>query len=78
MFSLTYFLINIIILVGAIYYWTTVEFDVYLFFTGPIGGACDLIALFFGYEAFARGPAGPALALMNLSALFFTIIEAIR
>jgi len=78
LFNLGFLLINIFLLAGAIVYWIRYSFDSYLLWNGPFGGACDLIALLFAYEAFARGPAGPAEALLNMSALFFAVIEAVK
>ncbi len=71
-------LINLVILIAAIVFWATVEFDAKLFVIGLIGSIINTIGIVCAVNAIATGPAGPASALITVSRILLTVEEAIR
>ena len=73
-----YVMANLIVLCGAIAYWSLIEFSTYLFIVGIIGSIINTIGLVSLGNAFSMGPAGPISAIAAISNLLLVIIEAIK
>ena len=73
-----YFIVNCIVMVGAVYYWINYEFDSYLLIVGLIGSMINTCGIALIQNALATGPAGPASALASASNILLVIVEAIK
>lgn len=74
----SYFGVNSLILIFALFYWNTVAFSHYLFWLGMVGSIINTFGIVFMQNAVANGPAGPASALAAVSNLLLVIIEAVK
>jgi len=73
-----YIIVNLLVLCGAIPYWSLIEFSKYLFVVGTIGSIINTIGLVSLQNAFSRGPAGPISAIAAISNLLLVLVEAIK
>ena len=70
----THGVMNLIILCFGIPYWISNQnFNLYLFKVGMSGGILNCLGLVCLQNAFAKGPLGPALAIIALSSILFVI-----
>ena len=69
----------VILLTGVFWYWHSVKpFDTRLFLIGIAGSILDTIGKSFIQTAFARGPAGPVTAFVEMNNIILIILDAIR
>ena len=73
-----YFIVNMLILIFALIYWTMYDFSHYLFWLGMVGSIINTVGIVCMGNAVAFGPAGPASALAAVSNLLLVVIEAIK
>ncbi len=71
-------LVNFVILIIAIIYWSTNEFDTRLFLIGLFGSFFNTLGIVCAMLSVTKGPAGPATALRYVSTIMLTVEEAIR
>lgn len=60
----TFFIDNLLLLIGALFYWHLHGFSSYLLLMGTIGILFDSAGLCCAYMAMGKGPGGPITALL--------------
>jgi len=74
----TYLCVNIFILIGAIVYWTLVDFNSYYFLIGTFASIVNTIGLSVVNKAISCGPMGPVAAIIAISNILLVIVTALR
>lgn len=72
-----YMIVNTLIVIGGIFYWTFVEFDWKVFVIGFFGSIINNLGIVAINHAFSCGPAGPIAALSSTSTIMLTIVMAL-
>ena len=73
-----YLIVNLIVLIVAIWFWSAYIFSSYLFWVGLVGSFINTLGMVCMTNAITKGPAGPASAIAGLSNIFLVIIEVIK
>jgi drug/metabolite transporter (DMT)-like permease len=73
-----YLVVNVVVLIIAIPYWSSYGFSKYLFWMGLVGSIVNTLGIVCIQNAMSRGPGGPVSAIASVSCILLVIIEAIK
>ena len=75
----SFFVPNLFVMAGAIYYWTTISpIDWHTFLLGTVGSVIDSMAMNLIYVALSLGPGGPTTAIVSMCSVLITLLETFR
>ena len=74
----TYFIVNLLILIFAAFFWQSHHFSKDLFWLGTIGSIINTVGISCLNTAITKGPMGPVSSIAALSNIMLVIEEAIR
>ena len=74
----SYFIVNVIVMIVAIPYWSMYGFSQYLFWLGLVGSIINTLGIVCIQNALSLGPAGPVSAIAAVSAVLLVVVEAVK
>ena len=74
----SYFIVNVIVMIVAIPYWSMYGFSQYLFWLGLVGSIINTLGIVCIQNALSLGPAGPVSAIPAVSAVLLVVVEAVK
>lgn len=73
-----FFAVNAVLLLPSLYYWFFISFSMRLFIIGFFGSIINTFGKVCVQNAVARGPAGPASALLAMNSLILLVYDGIK
>lgn len=73
-----YLVVNALVLLVAVPYWSLVEFDLRMFWIGLVGSVLNTLGIVCIQNALSCGPAGPTSAIVALASILLVVIEAVK